>query len=153
MYGDASADTAVRYLQRQGVPDSKIVIGSPLYSHGWKLKDENGDPLGAAANGLNNGTLLWKELKSLEEDAVPLGTPGWHMGYDETCQAACLWNDDPDSASYKAIYSYESERSLDAKLRYIYVHSLGGLIVWQAGGDDAAAGWPMITRMSDALRK
>ncbi len=153
LYGDLSADTAVKYLMKQGVPASKIAIGSPLYSHGWKMNENFSEPLGAAAQGLSGGTLLWKDLKRLENSAVPAGTPGWHTGYDEKSQAAYLWNDDPASKSYQYFYTYENERSLDAKLQYVYVHSLGGLIVWQSGGDDSLAGWPMVTRMYNALHK
>ena len=153
LYGDVSVDTAVKYLLKQGVPASKIAIGTPLYSHGWTMNEIQSQPLGAAATGLSSGTLLWKELKKLENSAVPVDAPGWHAGYDENSQAAYLWNDDPDSQRYKVFYSYENERSLDAKLKYVYVHSLGGLIVWQIGGDDGSSGWPMITRMHDTLHK
>ena len=153
LYGEGSVDTAVKYLLREGVPAAKIAIGTPLYSHGWKMNAGSGTPVGAAARGLSNGVKLWKDLKKLEISAVPVGVPGWHAGYDETSQAAYLWNDDPASGNYNVFYSYENERSLDAKLQYIYTHSLGGLIVWQAGGDDAEDGWPMITRMHDALRR
>ncbi len=153
LYGDVSADAGVKYLMKQGVPASKILIGTPLYSQGWKMNGLSGDPVGAAAKGLSDGTLLWKDLKKLEESAVPPGMPGWHAGYDEKSQAAYLWNDDPASGSCKYFYSYENERSLDAKLQYVYIHSLGGLIVWQSGGDDASKGYPMITRMYDALHQ
>ncbi len=153
LYGDLSADTAVKYLLRQGIPAAKIAIGTPLYSHGWKLNAVSEQPLGAAAQDFGGGTKLWPELAKLEARAVPVGEPGWHTGYDEKSQAAYLWNDDPASESERVFYTYENERSLDAKLQYINVHSLGGLIVWQSGGDDAAAGWPMITRMHRALRR
>ena len=152
LYGALSADTAVKYLRKQGVPTAKIAIGTPLYSHGWKLKNAGDQPLGAAARGLTSGgTKLWKELKKLESGAVAPGSPGWHAGYDEASQAAYLWNDDPASGSCRTFYTYENERSLDAKLQYIRIHSLGGLIVWQSGGDDAARGYPMLTRIHQAL--
>ena len=153
LYGSVSADTAVKYLQRQGVPASKIAIGAPLYSKGWKVKDVNGPLIGAAAEKAAHPEQKWNKLRALEEKAVPQGTPGWHMGYDEKAQAAYLWNDDPSSSDYRMLYSYESAQSLAAKLQYIYVHSLGGIIVWESGGDDAAAGWPMTRQMKEALSK
>ena len=152
LYGGVSADAAVKYLLGQGVPAAKIAIGTPLYSHGWKQADLSGDPLGASAVGMSGGgTRLWKDLAALERSAVPEGTPGWHAGYDEKAQAAYLWNDDPASPSYRFFYTYESARSLDAKLQYVRIHSLGGVIVWQSGGDDAARGYPMLTRIHQAL--
>lgn len=148
LYGSGSADTAVKYLQKQGVPAAKIAIGSPLYSHGWKIKKAAVNPVGAAASALSNGDRTWEELRELEAAAVPEGTPGWHACLDEKAQAAYLWNDDPESKDYLTFFTYESAASLDAKLKYIRVHSLGGLIVWQVHGDSMDLGWPMITEMA-----
>ncbi len=151
LLGRASADTAVKYLLDQGVPEGKIAIGSPLYSHGWKMNSLSGNLVGAAAKSLPNGDLTWRELLPLEQAAVPEGASGWHADYDEKAEAAYLWNDDPSSSDYLTFYTYESTASLDAKLRYIREHSLGGLIVWQVHGDSAEADWPMITQMHQAL--
>ena len=151
LYGSGSADTAVKYLQKEGVPAGKIAIGTPLYSHGWKMKKLDGSVVGAAANALG-GDKVWRTLQALEQAAVPEDTAGWHAGYDENAQAAYLWNDDPSSRDYLTFYTYESARSLDAKLTYINVHSLGGLIVWEVHGDSQALGWPMITQMWKGLQ-
>ena len=151
LYGHTSADASVRYLLGQGVPAEKIAIGSPLYSHGWRMDAPGRSVVGAPAASLPGGQLTWRELRPIERAAVPEGTPGWHMGYDETAQAAYLWNDDPDSADHLVFYTYESERSLDAKLDFIRERGLGGLIVWQVHGDSAADDWPMITRMHNGL--
>ena len=73
------------------------------------------------------------------------------MGYDEKAAAAYLWNDDSASPDYGLFYTYDSARSLDAKLAYIRAYSLGGIIVWQIHGDSAGEDWPMITRMRNGL--
>lgn len=152
LLGEPSADSAVRYLVSQGVPRGKIAIGSPLYSHGWKQVDlSSGDPLGAKGKGFSGGTRLWKSLVKLEKAAVPQGVPGWHTGYDEAAQAAYLWNDDPASGDYRVFLTYENEKSLDAKTKYIRDQGLGGLIVWQSGGDDTEADYPLLTRAYRAL--
>lgn len=151
LYGAESADTAVRYLKGQGVPAAKIAIGTPLYSHGWKGIDLSDSPLGASAQGKNDGgTHLWQEIAALEREAAPDG-PGWHTGYDEGAEAAYLWNDDPLSPYYRNFLSYESSRSLDAKLRYIAEQGLGGIFIWQSAGDDALTGWPMTEKCYTAL--
>lgn len=149
LLGENSAETAVKYLLDQGVPAEKIAIGSPLYSHGWKMNEGSQEVVGAAAEPI--GDLTWHELLPLEQAAVPEGTPGWHMGYDSQKEAGWLWNDDPASSDYLAFYTYDSAASLQAKLDYINAHGLGGLIVWEVHGDSIDDGWPMITRMHDGL--
>lgn len=151
LLGDNSAETAVDYLLGLGVPAEKIAIGSPLYSHGWKMNETAQETVGADADPLDNGDLLWHELLPLEQAAVPEGTPGWHTGYDDQKKAAWLWNDDPASADYRTFYTYESSASLEAKLAYINERRLGGLIVWQVHGDSIDSNWPMITLMHSAL--
>ena len=151
LYGAASADVAAEYLFGCGVPAEKIAIGSPLYSHGWKLYRQNANPVGAAGKALANGDLTWHELKELEGASAEADVPGWHIGYDETAQAAYLWNDDPESDSYLYFYTYDSARSVAAKTDYINERGLGGLIVWQVHGDAYADGYPMITQMYEGL--
>ncbi len=153
LYGAASANVAVEYLLSQGVQTDKIAIGSPLYSHGWKMYRENSDAVGAAAKPLYDGDLVWKELSEIERLAVEIGTPGWHIGYDEEAEAAYLWNDDANSPNYLFFYTYDSARSLAAKLDYINRRGLGGLIVWQVHGDSAVEGWPMTTLMYETLHR
>ena len=150
LLGDVSADTAVQYLLAQGVPAEKIAIGSPLYSHGWKMNELTEETVGAA--GVPVDDLTWRELLPLEQAAVPEGMPGWHTGYDKEKEAAWLWNDDPASPDYLKFITYESADSLEAKLAYINQHGLGGLIVWEVHGDSMDDDWPMITRMHKGLR-
>jgi len=151
LLGGNSAETAVQYLLSQGVPAGKIAIGSPLYSHGWKMKETARKTVGAEAEPLDSGDVTWHELLPLEQAAVPEGTPGWHKGYDEEKKAAWLWNDDPASPDYLRFYTYESAVSLEAKLAYVNEHGLGGLIVWEVHGDSIDNNWPMITRIHSAF--
>ena len=152
LYGTSSTDAAVEYILSCGVPAGKIAIGSPLYSHGWKMYRINSELVGAAAKSVT-GDLIWRELLSLEKASADIGTPGWHTGYDEKAEAAYLWNDDPDSPDYLSFYTYDSSRSLEAKLNYINERGLGGLIVWEVHGDSPADNWPMVTLMHDTLHK
>lgn len=151
LWGNDSASAAVDYLLAQGVPASKIRIGSPLYARSWGKALLQKIMVGTNASGKGKtGDIVWNKIKKLESVAVPAGQPGWHMGYDEDAQAAYLWNDDPTSSAYRDFLSYESERSLDAKLRYIKTKGLGGMIVWETAGDEPGE-FPMLTRMHNAL--
>ena len=151
LLGENSAETAVNYLLDKGVPAEKIDIGSPLYSHGWKMNEVGQETVGVDAEPLDDGDLEWHDLLALERAAVPKGTPGWHTGYDEQKNAAWLWNDDPESPDCGRFYTYDSTASLQAKLDYINGQGLGGLIVWQVHGDSMDEDWPMITRMHSAF--
>ena len=149
LLGENSAEAAVNYLLEQGVPAEKIAIGSPLYSHGWKVKELTQETVGVPGEPVDDRT--WHDLLPLEQAAVPEGTPGWHTGYDDRKKAAWLWNDDPGSTDYLTFFTYESAASLEAKLAYINEQGLGGLIVWEVHGDSIDSGWPMITQMHSGL--
>ena len=149
LLGEVSADTAVKYLLEQGVPAEKITIGSPLYSHGWKIREATEEVVGAAADAIDDFT--WHDLIAIEEAAVEEGPPGGHKGYDKEKEAAYLWNDDPESDDYLNFITYDSADSLAAKLAYINENKLGGLIVWEVHGDSIDRDWPMITEMHKGL--
>ena len=149
LLGDNSAEAAVKYLLEQGVPAEKIAIGSPLYSHGWKLRAPAEEVVGAEADPIDDQ--VWHDLLPLEQGAAEDGTPGWHTGYDKEKEAAWLFNDDPASPDYLNYYTYENAASLQAKLDYILANKLGGLIVWEVHGDSIDNDWPMITQMHKGL--
>ncbi len=149
LLGEVSADTAVKYLLDQGVPAEKITIGSPLYSHGWKMREAAEETVGVPADAIDD--LTWNQILAIEQAAVEKGTPGWHKEYDEEKGAAWLWNDDPGSSDYLSFITYESAESLAAKLAYINENKLGGLIVWEVHGDSIDNDWPMITEMHNGL--
>ena len=175
---DVSVEAIVTYLKNLGVDLSKVNIGSPLYSQGWVIPTDSGKPrteraeeaLGKDASKGGYGTIgagqmYWFDLKAMEAD-----TSAWVSGYDAVAEAAYLYNTDPSSILYQQFYTYENERSLQAKLDYIDSESLGGLIVWNTAGDGmyelnldgtfATTGdgdkikeksFPMLTRMARGL--
>lgn len=153
LYGAFSTDKAVSFMIDLGVPAKKLFIGTPLYCHGWRNVNLSEISLvGAAADGkIRDGNIIWNKLKEFENQSKSINTPGWHVGYDELACAAYLWNDDPDSSYYRNFLSYENFQSLNAKLDYIDEKNLGGMIVWQIGGDDQYADFPMITQMHQRL--
>lgn len=149
-----ATDKGVQYYLSKGVPASKINIGTPLYSHGWGNVTPNASGNVVGVSGSNRGYMgdkNWNELKAFENAAVPAGTPGWHAGYDTAAEAAYLYNDDPSSRYNKNFVTYESERSLKAKLDYINSLGLAGLIVWESYGDSAEDEYPMISLMAQEM--
>ncbi|MCL2254926.1 MAG: glycoside hydrolase family 18 protein [Lachnospiraceae bacterium] len=147
----ASASEVVEYLISLGVTPSKINIGSPLYSQGFRVDAENGEAAlgqkisGTAHGNLANGQFRWFDLNRMES------AEGWEALYDEEAASAYLFNNDPESIFYQHFYTYESPRSLQAKLDYINEMGLGGLIVWETAGDPMDLDYPMLTQMAREL--
>jgi len=148
-----SVAEAVEFYLSQGVPPELLSIGSPLYTHGWIIDAENGeDALGMMASGqpaspLGAGQRHWHDIQRLKQ------YPGWEVLHDEAAEAAFIFNSDPTSPNFQHFYTYESTRSLQAKLDFINEMGLGGLIVWATAGDAMypLADFPMITQMAVGL--
>lgn len=153
IYGSGGADTIVQYLLKIGVPGQKINLGTGYYCRGWGgiEADENGNVMGQKNVGISVDNLGWYELKLLELQAVEPGTPGFHMGWDEEAIASYLWNDDPESALYQSVVSYDNERSIAAKAEYVKENGLGGMMVWASYYDCIQDGSPLTSLMSQAL--
>ena len=60
---------SIRKCLEQGVPAEKIAIGSPLYSHGWKMNDLAEETVGVPAEPIDD--LTWHEILAREQAAVP----------------------------------------------------------------------------------
>ena len=123
-------DATMRALLDAGVPAGKLLVGIPFYGHGY------GSVPNVRAGLFQNGT------------AKPLG---WHEGdgdwkvlaqtrlkdtryvrYWEP-QARVPWLYDPTSGTW---VSYDDPQSVGEKVRYVREHGLGGVVIWELGGDD-----------------
>lgn len=85
----------------------------------------------------------WFLLKKWEQSPAE----GWISGYDENTDSAWLYNE-----KTKEFYSYENERSLQAKLDLVNENGYGGMIVWCVSGDIKGE-YPMFTQMAKAMFK
>lgn len=82
----------------------------------------------------------WFMLNYLEDQSA------WKTGYDIIAQSGWLYN-----PTTKMAYTYETERSLDKKIEYINYNDLGGIICWDAQGDEMN-NWTMYTKMKNGLK-
>lgn len=153
IYGSGGADTIVQYLLKVGIPGQKINLGTGLYCRGWGgiTPDEKGRIMGQKTVGISVDNLGWYQLKLLELQAVESGTPGFHIGWDEEAIASYLWNDDPASAMYQSVVSYDNEQSVAAKAEYVKENGLGGMMVWASYYDCIQDGSPLTALMSKSL--
>lgn len=153
IYGGGGADAAVQRLQKFGVPLEKVNLGVAFYCRGWGgiQADEDGNVIGIANQGIRVDNLGWYQLKMLELQAVEPGTPGFHIGFDEEAIASYLWNDDPDSALYQSVVSYDNEQSITAKADYVKENGLGGMMIWASYYDCISDNNPLTGLMSKEL--
>lgn len=147
---------AAWYFQKQGIPVSKVCIGSPLYGTPFQMKEITLMPVGSKCEPFKpipTEECVQTQLRQWEAEAVSgyaveyadgryvmgqrfnNGGTGWHQCYDDRSGGAYLYNDDETSPCCKWFISYENPISLQAKLDYIRDKGLGGIIVWESSQD------------------
>jgi chitinase len=123
----ANASTAVQQYLDGGVPSEKIVLGAPLYGHGWANVPETNHGLWNSFNGVpdtssGEGTYVYGLIANLD---------GYERYWDDTAQAAWLYN-----PTTQVMISYEDPQALQAKAAYVRELGLGGMMFWELSHDD-----------------
>jgi len=128
-------DYAVNAYIKAGTPPSKLVMGLGTYGHAWTLANPANTNPGAAASGPGNsgrcsgeaGFLSYYEIK----DALAAGAT---EKYDATAAAQyAYWGNQ--------WVSYDSPKSIKAKIDYANSKNLGGAMVWALDLDAPAGGF------------
>jgi len=124
------------YRDTYNVPASKLNVGSPFYSRGWRnvnastgtnglFATANGAPVGniddANAPGGQNS---YTQMKVLET------TAGYVKYRDSYSMVPWLYNQ-----SLGVMYSYEDETSAAARCNYVIDNGFGGIIAWEISCD------------------
>ena len=153
---------AVDYLLKAGVPAQRLCIGTPYYPHCYQVEPE-ADPSLVGAPCVRCGHTRQRELAALLAERTTIGaldriealpadnTYGLHVAYDEAQGAAYAYGACPGTPLERLFLSYESERSLAAKLELIRQLGLAGLIVWEIGQDDEPRNWPGTAVIAERL--
>ena len=125
--GDSNQYSAHRSIQAfiaAGVPSSKIVIGMAFYGKGWEMESTD-----------NNG-LYRKALKSARgggftylKDSL-VNKNGYKEYWDDVARASYLFN-----AEKKIFITYDNERSVKEKCKYVKQHDLAGVMFWEYNND------------------
>ncbi|MBZ9625569.1 hypothetical protein G9F71_022330 [Clostridium sp. FP2] len=148
-----TSDYAMKaYRDIYKISPSKLNMGSPFYSRGWKgvKPGPNGDGLYQSATGAYTGSIdnpsspggqePWFKLKQLET------TPGWNKYYDTKANAVYLYN-----ASKGEFLTYEDEKTLNDRCDYVNANGYGGMLIWDASNDNLSKGSPMTTIIWDKM--
>ncbi|MFJ8624075.1 glycoside hydrolase family 18 protein [Kitasatospora sp. NPDC093550] len=115
-----SADQAVDHYQERGLPAEQLVLGAPLYGHGWT---------GVAPGGRGG---LFQSATAAAPD---------HSYQELNARPGKVYVDREHGASWKydgtTFYSYDTAEVLAQKARYVRRNDLGGVMVWSLDGDDS----------------
>jgi chitinase len=117
-----SADNAVQYLIRQGIPSSKLVIGGAFYSRIWKdVPDVNN---GLNQSGVFKTSIDYKDFKLLSPEK------GFKYLWDDVAKAPYMYN-----AAQKLFVTYDDVKSTMLKTQYVVDQKLGGIMFWEITAD------------------
>lgn len=123
-----STDHAVRFLDSIGVPKSKMIIGAAFYG---RIFDVEQDTLhGLYQKGKFNKGI---SFKNLNRDS--LQNAGFVSYWDDTAKAPYMY-----SAAKKQFITFDDEKSMMLKTKYVLDNHLGGIMFWQLGEDKTSGG-------------
>lgn len=118
-----SADYAVEYLTKLGVPANKLVIGAAFYGKIWEGLPGSNAGLYQPAKFKN--TIAYKNLVSeLTEQN------GFSNYWDDIAKAPFLCN-----LTQNLFVSYDNKRSIQLKTEYAINKKLNGIMFWQLASD------------------
>ncbi|HEX6361378.1 MAG TPA: glycoside hydrolase family 18 protein [Albitalea sp.] len=123
------ADLVERYLAA-GVPARKLTLGVPFYGYSWKgcPPARHGEYQTCAGPG--RGTWEDGALDYTDIAGELVNRNGFRRHWNAAAQAAFLHN-----PATREFISYEDPQSLRAKLRLVKARRLGGVMIWELGGD------------------
>lgn len=125
--GDSNQYSAHRSIQAfiaAGVPPGKIVIGIAFYGKGWQMESADNNGLyRKALKPARGGGFTWLKDSLVNKN-------GYKQYWDATAKAPYLFN------SEKNIFiSYDHERSVKYKCKYVKRNHLAGAMFWEYYGD------------------
>ncbi len=127
-----NVDASMRAFLDAGVPSGKLLVGIPFYGHGYGSVPNVNAGLFQRGTGTPTG---WKAMdgdwRTLARDR--LADRNYTRHWESSAQVPWLY----DSTS-KTWVSYDDPQSVAAKVHYVRQHSLGGVVIWELGGDDGA---------------
>ncbi|HNW85332.1 MAG TPA: glycosyl hydrolase family 18 protein [Candidatus Limiplasma sp.] len=118
--GALAADVCVQAYAEAGIPKSKMMLGAAFYGHRWKADGDAALQQPAA----HVDTLPYTEILPL----IAQDPSAAH--FDEVAQA-------PYWVAGSVFISYDDERSVAQKSKYVQANGLMGVFAWEYGADDS----------------
>ncbi|AUF81645.1 chitinase [Malacosoma neustria nucleopolyhedrovirus] len=125
-----TTDFGITRLLNQGVDSNKLVVGVAMYGRGWSGVSNytNNNPFSGIAVAPVKGS--WEDGVVDYKD-ITNKYPVEMYYYDEIAAAAYVFNDKTGD-----LISYDSEKSVLAKGKYVREKNLGGLFAWELDADN-----------------
>ncbi len=123
-----STDNAIRFFNSIHFPLNKVVIGAAMYG---RLFNVNADTLNGLyqSGGFDHGI----SFRNLYLDSMQ--QQGYVYYWDDEAKAPYLYN-----KTIKKIFSYDNERSIALKTKYVVDKKLNGIMFWQLRDDKPVNG-------------
>jgi chitinase len=129
---ELNVDASMRAFLDAGVAPDKLLVGIPFYGHGYGSVPNIRDGL------FQQGTETPAGWKPMDGDwrvlaRSRLRDPRYARHWESDAQVPWLY----DSTTGTWV-SYDDPESVAAKAQYVREHRLGGVVIWELGGDDGA---------------
>ena len=127
-----NVDATMRVFLEAGVPGSKLLLGIPFYGRGYggvqSVNDGLFQPVTSSPSGWHDHDGDWNVLSQTRlKDSK-------YVRHWESA-ARVPWLHDSTSGTW---VSYDDPRSVAEKVRYVRERGLGGVVIWELGGDDGS---------------
>ena len=129
---DLNVDASMRAFLDAGVAPGKLLVGIPFYGHGYGDVPNINDGLFQQGTGTPVG---WKETDGDWRVLAQTRLRDPHYVRHWEADAQVPWLYDSTTGTW---VSYDDPQSVAAKVRYVREHRLGGVVIWELGGDDGA---------------
>lgn len=127
---ELTVDASIRAFRAGGVPADKLLIGVPFFAKAYgRVADINAGLLQPSAGAPKNWRESDGDWRRLSRSA--LTNPRYVRHWEPRAQVPWLYD-----AKTGTWITYDDPESVRAKADYVREHSLGGLIIWELGGDD-----------------
>jgi chitinase len=126
--GQESTQKCVSWLLDKKLPADKLIIGAAFYGRVWEqVADSNH---GLYQPGKFKQGVAFKDFSSYFSD-----TSGYHYYWDKKAKAPYRYNE-----GKKLFATFDDERSIREKTKYIRRKKMGGIMFWELSQDKSAKG-------------
>jgi chitinase len=132
-----STEKCVNWLLQHGAKSEQLIIGAAFYARVW-------EEVSAENNGLYNAGNFKHGVSYKNFETYFTDSTGFRYYWDKKAKAAYRY-----SESKKLFATFDDERSIKAKAKFIQKKKLGGIMFWQLLEDKPSGG--LVDAIDDAL--